>query len=81
MQMKLHDGDIEVNEGELAVILHGVEHLLLGVSEVRALMFEPSSTLNTGTTRGERRSMTGRTEPRPPVDWSAVEADGRSQVE
>ncbi len=54
MHLKLREGDIELNEGEFIVVPHGIEHLPVGMGEVHVLMFEPSSTLNTGTTRSER---------------------------
>lgn len=54
MIMKLPDGDVELNEGEIIIIPHGVEHMPVAMGEVQALLFEPNSTLNTGTVRSDR---------------------------
>jgi mannose-6-phosphate isomerase-like protein (cupin superfamily) len=54
LTIKLRDGEIELNEGEFAVIPHGVEHLPVAEEEVQVLLLEPKSTLNTGDVRNER---------------------------
>ena len=54
MQMKLRDGAVELNEGEFIIIPHGVEHMPVAMGEVHVLLFEPSSTVNTGNVRGAR---------------------------
>ena len=52
--IKLRDGDIVLDPGEFAVIPHMVEHMPVAEEEVHALLLEPKSTLNTGTTANER---------------------------
>ena len=54
LQMKLRDGDVWVEEGELIVVPRGVEHLPVAAEETHLLLFEPKTTLNTGTVRSER---------------------------
>ncbi|MBI4430079.1 MAG: cupin domain-containing protein [Ignavibacteriales bacterium] len=59
--MKLKDGDVEVNEGELIIIPHGVEHCPVADEEAHVLLFEPKTTLNTGNVKNERtREILGR---------------------
>ncbi|MBR0553218.1 cupin domain-containing protein [Stakelama marina] len=55
MRMGLRDGDIDLDAGELIVVPAGVEHRpeALG-GECHVLMFEPATTLNTGTEESER---------------------------
>ena len=52
--IKLRDRDLWLNEGEFAVIPRGVEHLPVAAEEVRVLLLEPKSTVNTGEVRNER---------------------------
>ncbi|HLF19177.1 MAG TPA: cupin domain-containing protein [Bacteroidota bacterium] len=52
--MKLKDGDVVVNEGELIIIPRGVEHCPVADEEAHVLLFEPKSTLNTGSVKNER---------------------------
>lgn len=47
-KMELRDKSIELNEGELIIIPRGVEHRPRATKEVRVMLFEPASTLNTG---------------------------------
>jgi mannose-6-phosphate isomerase-like protein (cupin superfamily) len=42
---------IEIGEGEFIVIPRGVEHRPVAAEEVRVMLFEPTSTLNTGNVR------------------------------
>ena len=48
LTIKLRDGDIELDEGELYIIPKGVEHMPVAENEVHVLMFEPMGTVNTG---------------------------------
>ncbi|HYW96515.1 MAG TPA: cupin domain-containing protein [Bacteroidales bacterium] len=41
--------------GEMIIIPHGTEHRPVAIQETKALLFEPSSTLNTGNTNSPRR--------------------------
>ena len=52
--MELRDGEIWLEEGEMLVVPHGVEHRPVAVEEVAVLLFEPATTLNTGNVHDER---------------------------
>jgi mannose-6-phosphate isomerase-like protein (cupin superfamily) len=52
--MKFRERDVTVREGECIVVPAGVEHKPVAANEVHVLLFEPASTLNTGTVRNER---------------------------
>ena len=52
--MELPDKTIRINEGEFIIIPRGVEHRPVAEKEVEVLLFEPASTINTGTTQNER---------------------------
>ncbi|MBF8249127.1 MAG: Cupin 2 conserved barrel domain protein, partial [Bacteroidetes bacterium] len=41
--MKLKDGDLRINEGELIIIPRGVEHCPIAEEEAHILLFEPKS--------------------------------------
>ncbi len=49
--IKMRDGDIKLNEGELFIVPGGIEHKPVAKEEAHILMFEPQSTLNTGNIR------------------------------
>ncbi|MCP4350948.1 MAG: cupin domain-containing protein [Desulfobacterales bacterium] len=48
LNVKLHDREVELKEGEFFVAPCGVEHKLVCQDEVHLLVIEPKSTLNTG---------------------------------
>jgi mannose-6-phosphate isomerase-like protein (cupin superfamily) len=52
--IKLRDGEVRLEPGELAVIPRGVEHCPLAEGEVQVILLEPKSTLNTGDVQNER---------------------------
>ncbi|WP_456278383.1 cupin domain-containing protein [Bacillus sp. AK128] len=52
--LKFRDRDVTINEGEFIIVPKGVEHLPVAKEEVQVLLFEPKSTLNTGTEVNER---------------------------
>ena len=52
--LRLRDREAWVNEGELAIVPKGVEHLPVAPDEVHVLLIEPKSTLNTGNVHNER---------------------------
>ena len=52
--MRLRDRDVRVEEGEMIIIPHGVEHLPVAEQEVHVLLLEPKTTLNTGNVINER---------------------------
>jgi len=47
-EMELRDGAIQLKEGELIIIPRGVEHRPRSDKEVKIMLFEPATTLNTG---------------------------------
>ncbi len=51
--IEMKDKTIELNEGEFVVIPKGVEHKSFAPEEVSILLFEPTTTLNTGNTKNE----------------------------
>lgn len=53
LRIELRDKTVELNPGEFLIVPRGVEHRPVAEEEVEVLLFEPSSTLNTGNTRGE----------------------------
>lgn len=52
--IKLRDQDIQLDEGEFAIIPKGVEHLPIAAEECYVLLLEPKTTLNTGTVQNDR---------------------------
>ena len=52
--IRLRDGEIVLNEGEFAILPHGVEHCPVAEDEVQVVLLEPKTTLNTGNVRNER---------------------------
>lgn len=54
MHMESPDGRINLEPGEFLIVPRGVEHRPVADEEAEVLLFEPASTLNTGSVRGER---------------------------
>ena len=54
LAMEFRDRTVTLGPGELIVVPHGVEHRPVAADEVHVLLFEPESTVNTGTAGGER---------------------------
>lgn len=52
--MELRDQTISLDEGEMLVVPRGVEHRPVAKEEVWVMLFEPASTLNTGTVVNEK---------------------------
>jgi mannose-6-phosphate isomerase-like protein (cupin superfamily) len=52
-RMDLSDKSIEINEGEFIIIPKGVEHKPVADEEVHVMLFEPSTTLNTGNLKND----------------------------
>ena len=50
--MHFRDRSLEIGEGELIIVPHGVEHRPQAAEEVHVLLFEPASTVNTGSAPG-----------------------------
>lgn len=53
-RMEFRDRTVELREGEMIVVPRGVEHRPVANEEVCVLLFEPASTVNTGSAGGER---------------------------
>ncbi|TNF70612.1 MAG: cupin domain-containing protein [Bacteroidetes bacterium] len=53
LYIELADKTLEVNPGEFAIIPRGVLHRPRAPEEVKVLLFEPQSTLNTGNLENE----------------------------
>lgn len=55
LRMQLHDGDREVGPGEFIIVPRGTEHCPLALTdEVRVVLLEPKTTVNTGNVSNER---------------------------
>jgi len=54
LRMQFRDREITVDPGEFIIVPHLTEHRPVADEEVHVLLFEPASTVNTGTTGGER---------------------------
>ncbi len=52
--MEFRDRRVWVEEGDFIVVPRGVEHRPVAEEEAHILLFEPSSTVNTGNIRNER---------------------------
>ncbi len=48
LTIRLRDGDVHLNEGEMYVVPKGVEHCPVAEEEVHVLLIEPTGTPNTG---------------------------------
>jgi mannose-6-phosphate isomerase-like protein (cupin superfamily) len=53
-RMEFRDREVWLEEGEFVVVPRGVEHRPVAEEEAGVLLFEPVSTLNTGSAGGER---------------------------
>ena len=54
LTIRLRDRDLQLDEGEFAIIPKGVEHMPVAEGETQVLLLEPKSTLNTGNVENER---------------------------
>lgn len=54
LTIKLRDRDIQLEEGEFAIIPKGVEHMPVAADEVHVILLEPKTTRNTGNVENER---------------------------
>jgi len=52
--MEYRDKTVEINEGDMVIVPRGVEHKPVAEEEVWVMLFEPTSTLNTGNFINER---------------------------
>ena len=53
LKMEYRDKTITVNENEFLIVPRGVEHRPVADEEVSVMLFEPSTTLNTGDAQSE----------------------------
>lgn len=53
-RMAFRDRSVDVGEGEMIVVPRGVEHRPIADTEAHVLLFEPASTVNTGSAGGDR---------------------------
>jgi len=53
LKMELDNETLEINPGELIIIPKGTNHKPIAIGEVKVLLFEPNTTLNTGNTENE----------------------------
>lgn len=54
LTIRLHDRDVELNEGEFFIVPRGVEHMPVAEQEAWIMLFEPADTLNTGNVSSDR---------------------------
>jgi mannose-6-phosphate isomerase-like protein (cupin superfamily) len=54
LELRFREGTVTLNEGELAVVPRGVEHLPVAEEEAHVLLLEPAATVNTGDAAGPR---------------------------
>lgn len=54
LTIKLRDRELQLAEGEFAVIPRGVEHMPVAEEEVHVVLIEPKATLNTGDRQTDR---------------------------
>lgn len=52
-QMEFRDRVVDLNEGEFLIVPRGVEHRPVAEKEVSVLLFEPATTINTGSERND----------------------------
>lgn len=53
-RMEFRDRSVELHAGEFLIVPSGVEHRPVADEEVEVLLFEPATTINTGSAGGER---------------------------
>jgi mannose-6-phosphate isomerase-like protein (cupin superfamily) len=53
LNIRLRDGVVKLNEGEMYVVPKGVEHKPVAEQECHILLIEPAGTLNTGDAGGD----------------------------
>ena len=52
--MEFREGSVPVEEGEFIIVPRGTEHRPVAAEEVEVVLFEPTSTVNTGDVQSER---------------------------
>lgn len=56
-RMEFRDRAVELREGEMIVVPRGVEHRPVADEETHVLLFEPASTINTGSAPDDPRTI------------------------
>jgi mannose-6-phosphate isomerase-like protein (cupin superfamily) len=56
-RMEFRDRKVELAEGDMIVVPRGVEHRPVADEEVHVLLFEPAGTINTGSAKGDDRTI------------------------
>jgi len=59
LTIRLEDGDVHLQPGELFVVPRGVRHQPVAIEECQVLLAEKANTLNTGDAEGDSRSTRG----------------------
>ena len=54
LNLEFEDHVVELNAGEFCIVPRGIEHRPVAKEEVKVLLFEPASTVNTGNVESER---------------------------
>ena len=54
LTIRLRDRDVDLQEGEFCIVPKGVEHQPIAKEEAHVLLFEPTSTVNTGNVESDR---------------------------
>ncbi len=53
LQMEMEDKTLDIHPGEFVIIPKGTLHKPIALNEVKVMLFEPKTTLNTGDTENE----------------------------
>lgn len=54
LRMQFRDREVQLDPGEMLIVPRGIEHRPIADEECWVVLFEPTSTLNTGNVRNER---------------------------
>ena len=52
-ELEFRDRTVNIKKNEFLIVPRGIEHRPTAKNEVSIMLFEPSTTLNTGNTKGE----------------------------
>jgi mannose-6-phosphate isomerase-like protein (cupin superfamily) len=58
LRIELRDGNVDLVPGEFVIVPHGVEHRPVAMPTADVLLFEPGTTVNTGTAVEDGRTVT-----------------------
>jgi mannose-6-phosphate isomerase-like protein (cupin superfamily) len=54
LHIRFRDGEVALDPGEFVIVPRGVEHCPYANEEAQVMLFEPKTTVNTGSAGGER---------------------------